>query len=463
MTLDGLTRPWRSSLRLRLTVAGVGLAAALFAIGAAVTLTLYSRSLTLSAQHATAATATAVASQIEGARLPDPIPMPTGPTVPRVQVVDQRGNVVTGDPASAHQPAMYRLPAGQSQQQVTVGRLSLLGGASATVYATRARTPAGPETVLAAMPLSGVAAKVTEAADVTAGICAGALMVVGVVAWLTAGRALRPVERMRARAAAITTSGDPSGRLPKSGTDELSKLAETLNGMLASLETSVERQRSFVADAAHELRTPLAGLTATLEVAQQQQDIVRDTLVGQLLAGHRRLSRTLNDLLVLATLDGRAPRQRIPVDLAGVATDCSRRSVPDGVLLHPGPLERAVVLGNESQLSRMVGNLVDNALRYTHSTVELSVTVSQGWARISVTDDGPGIPEPDRERVWDRFVRLDDDRSQASGGSGLGLAIVREIAGAHGGETSVGDASPGSGAEFVILLPLLGVADDASS
>jgi signal transduction histidine kinase len=210
----------------------------------------------------------------------------------------------------------------------------------------------------------------------------------------------------------------------------------------------------FVADAAHELRTPLAGLTATLEIAQQHPGIARDTLIGELLTGHGRLSRTLNDLLVLAALDGRAQETMTPVDLVGVVTDCSRRSVPEGVCLRVGTLQRAIVLGSESQLSRMVSNLVDNALRYTRSKVELSVTASPRWARISVTDDGPGIPEPDRERVWNRFVRLDDDRSRAGGGSGLGLAIVRETAVAHGGEASAGDASPGPGAEFVIRLPL---------
>jgi signal transduction histidine kinase len=450
----------RPSLRLRLTMAGVSLAAAIFAIGGAVTITLYSRSLTLSMQHYTAQTATAIASQITGQWLPDPIPMPTGPGIPRVQVLDAHGSVVTGDPSSAGKPAMYLLPAWLSRQQVTIGGLSPIGGSSATVYAVRVETPGGPETVVAAMPLGGVAARVTDAVDATAGICAGALVVVGVVAWLTAGRVLRPVERMRNRAAAITASGDQSGRLPRPGTDELSKLAETLNGMLASIERSVERQRRFVADAAHELRTPLAGLTAALEIAQQHPDAVGDTLVRELLAGHRRLSRTLNDLLVLAALDGRVPEKTMPVDLAGVVTDCSRRSVPEGVWLYAGALQRAVVLGNESQLSRMVSNLVDNALRYTHSKVELSVTASPRWARISVTDDGPGIPEPDRERVWNRFVRLNDDRSRASGGSGLGLAIVREIAVAHGGKTSVGEALPGPGADFVIRLPLLVVENE---
>ncbi len=459
-------RRWRSSLRLRLTAAGVGLAAAIFAIGGAVTITLYSRSLTLSMQHNTEQTAEAIAARITTQWLPDPIPMPTGPNVPRVQVLDQHGDVVTGDPSSASGPAMYLLPAGLSHQQVTVDGLALLGGSSASAYAVRVETPAGPETVVAAMPLDEVATRVDEAIDATSGIGAGALVVVGAVAWLTAGRVLRPVERMRTRATAITASGDPSGRLPQSGTDELSKLAETLNAMLASIEASVERQRSFVADAAHELRTPLAGLTAALEIAQQHPGIPRDTLIGDLLAGHRRLSRTLNDLLVLAALDGRAQRKTMPVDLAGVLTDCSRRSVPAGLCLRAGTMERAVVLGSELQLSRMVGNLVDNALRYAHAVVELSVTASRGQARITVRDDGPGLPEADRDRVWDRFVRLDDDRSRgsgAAGGSGLGLAIVREIAVAHGGQASVGDAGPAPGAEFVITLPLLAAGGDAEA
>ena len=309
------------------------------------------------------------------------------------------------------------------------------------------------------MSLGRVEAKVGQAAHATAWIGAAALVVVGIIAWLTVGRVLRPVERMRTRATAITVSGNLSGRLPQTGTDELSRLAETLNGMLSSLERSVERQRRFVADAAHELRTPLGGLTATLEVAEQHPDTASSTLIGELLAGHRRLSRTLNDLLVLAALDGRAQEKMIPVDVVGVVTDCSRRSVPPGIRLRTGSLRPSVVLGNESQLSRMVSNLVDNALRYAHSEVELSVTVSDRSAVISVTDDGPGIPEADRERVWDRFVRLDDDRSQASGGSGLGLAIVRELAVAYGGTTAVRDRPPGRGAEFVIRLPILADVD----
>jgi signal transduction histidine kinase len=455
--MAGPVRVWRSSLRLRLTVAGVALAAALFAIGGTIAITLYHRSLTSSVQHSVAQTASAVASRAANQVFPDPIPMPTGPDIPRVQVLDSTNKVVGGDPLSASKPAMFRLPAGVREQQAVVSKFALLHGATADVYAVRVQSPVGAETIVVALSLDPVSARTLVATEATASLCAVALVVVGVVAWLTAGRVLRPVERMRTRAVAITASGDLSGRLPESGSDELSRLSETLNGMLGSLETSVDRQRRFVADAAHELRTPLAGLIATLEVAKEHPDTTgeatSDELISELLGGHRRLGRTVNDLLVMAALDGQAQFSMVPVDLAGVVTDCSRRSVPDGVTLQVGNLDRVVVLGNESQLSRVVGNLVDNALRYATSTVELSLSAADGWASISVLDDGPGIPEPDRERIWGRFVRLDNDRSRPSGGSGLGLAMVRELAQTHGGTAQV-RAPISRGAEFVIKLPL---------
>jgi signal transduction histidine kinase len=180
------------------------------------------------------------------------------------------------------------------------------------------------------------------------------------------------------------------------------------------------------------------------------------TLVDDLLAGHRRLGRLVNDLLILAAVDGRAPQRAEPVDLAGVVTDCSRRAVPDGISLRLGQLDRVFVLGDETQLSRVVSNLVDNALRYAASMVELSVRQDGRQAVVSVSDDGPGIPAADRERIWERFARLGDDRSRASGGSGLGLAMVRELTMAHGGTVSVTSRQPGPGATFLVCLPVTG-------
>ena len=446
---------WRSSLRLRLTAAGMGLAAVIFAVGGTITITLYQRSQTNSVQDLVTEAADTVANHATIEVLPDPIPMPVGPGVPRVQVLDSADQVVGGDPESAGKPAMYRLPTGVSKQHTVVGALPLLDGATADVYAVRVASPVGPEVVVAAMSLAPVGVRTREAAEATAALCVVSLVVVGFVAWFTAGRVLRPVERMRAQAAAITASGDLSSRLADSGSRELASLSGTLNGMLTSLERSVEQQRRLVADAAHELRTPLAGLIAALEVARDHPAAAPGTLVSDLLDGHRRLGRMVNDLLVMAALDGHAPRSVAPVDLTGVVTDCSRRSVPDGVELRIGAMDRVTVLGNEAQLSRMVGNLVDNALRYASSTVELSVSVHGDRAVVTVADDGPGVPEADRERIWGRFVRLDDDRSRAGGGSGLGLAMVRELAEVHGGTAEVHGRDPLPGAEFIVRLPVL--------
>jgi signal transduction histidine kinase len=224
--------------------------------------------------------------------------------------------------------------------------------------------------------------------------------------------------------------------------------------MLGSLDSSVHRQRRFVADAAHELRTPLAGMVTALEVAQTHP-AAGETLVEDLLAGHRRLGRLVNDLLILAAADGRAPRRADPVSLAGVVTDCCRRTVPDGIALRLGQLDPLLVLGDEAQLGRVVGNLVDNALRYAATAVEVSVRRDGAQAVIAVVDDGQGIPAGDRDRIWERFARLDDDRSRASGGSGLGLAMVRELTAAHGGTVSVAGRPAGPGAAFTVRLPAL--------
>ncbi len=461
-------RLWRSSLRLRLTLTGTLLAAVIFGIAAPAALSLYSTSLTDSAWKTVTETASEVAAKLKSTgQLPDPIPMPVAPGVPRIQVLGSGNRVVTGDPASTVRPAMLQLPAGRSNARAVVAHPAFMAAGSAAVYAVRTVTPHGPATVVAALSLDPAGAQARQVAVLTAGLVVVALAVVAAVSWLTAGWSLRPVERLRAQAAAIAAGGDLSGRLAGRGTghqgvrevvtsrgsgDELAQLGSTLNAMLESLELSVDRQRRFVADAAHELRTPLAGLTTVLEVARSHPN-PSETLADDLLAGHRRLGRLVNDLLLLAAVDGRVAHRAEPVDLAGVVTDCSRRPVPDGVSLRLGRLDRVCVFGDETQLSRVISNLVDNALRYASSVVELSVRQDGRHAVVSVSDDGPGIPVPDRERIWERFARLDDDRSRASGGSGLGLAMVRELTTAHGGTASVTGTQPAPGATFLVRLP----------
>jgi signal transduction histidine kinase len=449
------TRLWRSSLRLRLTTTAALLAAAIFAIAVSFAITLYHESLTNSVWRTVTETVNEVASNLKSAKeLPDPIPMPVAPGVPRVQVLDTRNHVVTGDPASAARPAMYQLPAGQSSERLVVTNPAFMTAGSAAVYALRIVTPDGQMTFVAALSLDPAGTQTRQVAWLASVLAAVALAVVAAVSWLTVGWSLRPVERLRRQAATIAAGGDLSGRLAELGTDELACLGGTLNKMLQSLEESVDRQRRFVADAAHELRTPLAGMITALEVAQTHPQ-TGQTLVEDLLAGHRRLGRLVNDLLILAAVDGRAARPPESVYLAGVVTDCSRRPVPDGVSIRLGRLDRVLVAGDETQLSRLVANLVDNALKHASSTVELSVRQDGKHVVISVSDNGPGVPPADRERIWDRFIRLDDDRSRSTGGSGLGLAMVRELTAAHGGTVSVTDTQPAPGATFQVRLPVI--------
>jgi signal transduction histidine kinase len=268
--------------------------------------------------------------------------------------------------------------------------------------------------------------------------------VLAIVLWRVLGAALHPVDALRAGAEEIT-GGTRAGRLPvPESRDEIHRLAVTLNGMLHRLESARVRQRAFVADAAHELRSPLTNMRTELEVSQRLPDTDWQALSHDLLTDVDRLSRLVDDLLLLARSDdggGRAvsaPFRSVDLGaLVGTVTD----RYPSVAYLRPAaPME---VTGEPDALGRVVGNLLDNAVRHAKSQVQITVGVQGNYRVITVTDDGPGIPEADRERVFDRFTRLDDARARDAGGSGLGLAIVRELVRRHGGTVTLGDANPG--------------------
>ena len=282
------------------------------------------------------------------------------------------------------------------------------------------------------------------------------LLLVGAAAgvWVTVGRTLRPVEQLRAGAEEVTAA-DPSRRLPvPTAQDEVRRLAETLNGMLDRLEAGGARQRTFVADAAHELRSPLAALRTVLEVALVHPDPAGPEPTLELaLEEVLRMGRLVDDLLLLARLDAGVPRRTRVVDLAEVV-----RALLDGPAAGAAPapevaldLARADVRADPDGLSRVVRNLVDNARR--HAASRVTVTVRPGDpVELVVDDDGPGIPEAERERVFDRFFRLDSPRSREAGGAGLGLALIRELVGSAGG-TVVAERSPAGGARLHVRLP----------
>ncbi|GAA2288991.1 HAMP domain-containing sensor histidine kinase [Streptomyces hawaiiensis] len=272
------------------------------------------------------------------------------------------------------------------------------------------------------------------------------LGVVAAVTWLVTRRALRPVEGIRREMAAITHSEDLARRVPEPDThDEIARLASTTNETLAALETSVERQRRFVADASHELRSPIASLRTQLEVAAAHPELldldgaVEDTV---------RLQRLAADLLLLARLDAGERPSDAKVDLAGLAREQAEGRT--GVTVDAEPVE---VAGSRGQLGRVLANLLDNAQRHARSAVTVTVRREGDRAVAGVADDGDGVPEGDRERIFERFVRLDAARSRDDGGAGLGLAIARDVAVRHGGTLTAG-RGPAGGALFELRLPL---------
>ncbi|RKS74297.1 signal transduction histidine kinase [Actinomadura pelletieri DSM 43383] len=281
----------------------------------------------------------------------------------------------------------------------------------------------------------------------------GAVLFVGLTAWLVTGLALRPVEAIRAKMAGIT-AGDLDQRVPvPPTTDVVAGLARTTNETLDRLERAHLRQRRFVADASHELRSPLAALRGTLEIPLARPARADwPAVAAAALADTVRLQRLTDDLLLLSA-EGHRPREdAAAVDLADLVEEqiAERAYSASGAAPAFGcEVERpALVRGEETRLARVVRNLLDNAARHARSTVHATVRRDADTVVLTVTDDGAGVPPADRERIFDRFVRLDDARTRADGGAGLGLAIVRELVTALGGTVRVTD-----GSTFTVRLP----------
>lgn len=285
------------------------------------------------------------------------------------------------------------------------------------------------------------------------------VLFVGLVAWTVTGRALRPVRAIRAEMAEIS-AGAADRRVPVPDTgDEIADLARTTNETLGRLEHALDQQRRFVGDASHELRTPLAGMRNTLEVAlTHPAESDWPAIVSTALADTVRLQHTADDLLLL-TSSSDTPEGTV-TDLAEiveeqVAERAFQSSGPVTFTAHTsGP---ALVAESEQRIARIVRNLLDNAARHAREAVTVTVSVEDGEEDgevvLTVVDDGPGIPAADRERVFDRFVRLDSARSHADGGgAGLGLAIVAELSATLGG-TAHAEEAPNGGAVIVVRLP----------
>ncbi len=453
-----MSRWWRRrSLRARLTIiTTAGLAVALLVAAMLLRATLRT-SLTREVDNTALQGAREVAALAGKHALPNPVPVAAGTLT--IQVLDPRGFIVDASPGADRDVPL--LPPRQAAADARSGRAVPLDGRPygipylMRVVAVRTR---GGDTVIAGVIFEPVNDSVLA---VTHGLLIGTpalLLLLAWVTWLVVGYTLRPISALRRGAQVVTATGQPRELPVPEARDEVHDLATTLNDMLARLDAAQQRQRGLVSDTAHELRSPIAGIRAQLEVAldhPEQQDWPQTA--SDVLADTLRLARLTEDLLVLARLDERGSLPlagRRPVDLSALVTEEAERNAGGRVPVTAGTASHCVVTGDPDGLRRLLRNLIENSMRYAKSGVDVTARRDGEEVVLTVADDGPGIPAKDRERAFGRFVRLDAARSRdedEAGGSGLGLAIVRAIALAHGGSARLEDASPGLCA--VVRLP----------
>ncbi|MEU8204931.1 ATP-binding protein [Streptosporangium sp. NPDC049046] len=494
----------RKSLRFRLTAVASAVLAVALVVSAYVMITVLGNALRDTIDESIYQRARDTVSLADAGRLPDEMTSSDGTLL---QVIDGAGRIT--HTTTGTDRLVPLLDAEQRAAAIGEGEARFLDGKPYGIpHLLRVRVLSADrgQTVIAARSFSEVQTSISTAGNVLIVGTPLLLVLLAAASWVIIGGTLRPIAALRRGADEITDTAR-SRRLPvPEARDEVHSLATTLNAMLARLEKAGIRQQALVSDAAHELRSPLASIRLQLEVAlghPEGQDW-RETAEG-VLEDTMRLSRLAEDLLSLARLDerGGTPARGEPVELDQLVPQTVERygeavtvriiGDPDGAPESgPAPAGGAVVdvtgdatggvsggvsgggagtpenrsrdaggavesrsitvTGDALDLGRVLVNLVDNALRHTFAPVVVELRTEGADAVLTVTDDGPGIPEADRERVFDRFTRLDSSRSRDEGGAGLGLAIVRETVHAHGGAVHLEDASPGLRA--VVRLPL---------
>ena len=448
------------SVRARITLAAVvGTAVVLVAASAALLATLRS-ALVDNRDDAAQTRVVDLAALARAGDLPSPIPVAAEDDF--AQVVNASGAVVAGSAGRGSSDVLVSSSAGP---EPTVRTETVMDGTepeSYRVWSVRVPTSEGPQAVYVATSLESVSETIATLRNV---LLVGApllLLLLGMGTWVLTGRALRPVERLRAEVDDIS-DGALHHRVAVPPTDdEIARLARTMNAMLGRLEASSRRQRQLVADASHELRSPVSSLRAQLEVALSQPPDDWAELARDLLADTQRLEALVHDLLYLAREDDTADAAPVgQVDLDDVVLDEARRLRPvSSARIDAGGVSAAPVVGSRDDLARVVRNLIANAVEHARTEVRVSTRTDPEGAVLVVEDDGPGVPEPERERIFERFVRLDDARSRPNGshpagaGTGLGLAIARSVVARHGGTIEVGTAQDArTGARFTVRLP----------
>lgn len=438
-------------------VAGSGLAIAFFGMGIGLSAYVLVTQTALSSATAVMQTQVSeIADQLTEQAATDPASVDLeglGTSTPTfVQIIDARGSILAASPQL--DPTDRLCPSlGAAVSTSDRTRLVLRGNQGSFLRTTQLiTTPAGEITICAAtsdLPIQ----RAQEAVLLTL-LSALPLLVIGgsVVVWIAVGRALRAVHEMTEQADSMQSTAEGALLVPTTG-DEIEHLARTLNALLVRLHQQTKATRQFIADAGHELRNPVSTLRVTLEFAESSE-------TGALRAGVRdairdldRLEVLLEDLLALARVDSFdfSPEFR-SVDLSALVRAClddARRKYPTlQVSLDDQP---CTLRGSHRALRSLVSNLVDNAMRHSRTTVAVRLEDKGDMARIFIDDDGEGLLPADCERVFERFVRLDEARDRDEGGSGLGLAIVAAMAKLHAGRAW---AEPGPGGHFGVELPV---------
>lgn len=417
------------------------------AAGSVVLVLLVHETLTDSVRDAAETRAAQVARQVlpKGATItPD-----AGNEEESVHVVDATGHVLNTTPGAGRVPSHLPGPG----TTATTHRAGLDGDYLVVTATVRAHPDA---LVVVSRSLEDATGSTRTVGTLLATSVPVLLVVVAATTWLVVGKALRPVDRIRRQVDEISGSElDRRVAVPEAH-DEVGHLAVTMNRMLSRLQQAQERQRRFVSDASHELRSPIATIRQFAETAHTHPDacdlpgMFEATLTESL-----RAQSLIDNLLLLARSDEDALAfDARPVDLDDLALEeAVHLRTMAGLTVDTSALSAGRVHGNLAYLRQLVRNLTDNAARHARSAVTIEVREQGEIVQLVVSDDGPGVPLADRERIFERFVRLDSARDRDTGGSGLGLSIVRDIVAAHHGDVTI-DEALGGGARFVVSLPL---------
>lgn len=451
--MSRIVRARRPGVRLRITL-GVGLAFALALVAAATFLVVRQRAaLTDDIETTGRLRAADLVAGLEAGSPPGSVAIPFEDRA-FVQVIDEMGRVVGSSPNIDGEPPIVTFAADRAQRDARSIDGLPVGDEPFRVVAGTADVRGQILTVYVGSSLEPVDQAIRE---LLLGLTLGApalLLVVMSLTWLAVGRALRPVEQIRAEVADIGER-ELHRRVPQPPEDdEIGRLASTMNTMLARLEEAAARKRRFLADASHELRSPLTGMRSQLEVDLAHPDLADwQATERDLLEETLHMQRLVDDLLDIAALDERpaaAEHELVDVDEI-VLAEVRRLSTRGKVIVDARKVSAAQVIGDTDALGRAIRNLLDNAERHATRAVDVAVRQDGRSVQIVVSDDGRGVAEHDRNRIFERFARADPSRSRTEGGTGLGLSIARDIVEAHQGTLSLADH--GRGATFVIDLP----------